>query len=369
MELVKEEKSHVNKRILGLEKIRALSCILVIISHTYFANGLGGVGVNYFFVISGFALMASTQYGNVGNEFWSKRLVKILPLYYLMTLFTSISIILFPALFNSYEFSIEYLIKTLLFIPYEHSGIVQPIMGLGWTLNIEMFCYLLFFLCMKMSYRYRGCIFGGISFVLMAIGLILCVNKVDVFTPLSVWLSGYVFEFTYGVIAYSVSRKLRNNLDFPNRRNRKNTLLANTLFYGIFISSMFIMTFMRATLEERGYSVVEGTLCGVICGGVALYSIIFSDLIEIHGFIVYIASVSYELYLMHIYPIRIIEFIEKSIMGMDNNYLFFSVFNAGVAIISCIPLVFLYRYLLRVFTTRVAEYSGSVVKTKYVNFL
>lgn len=112
----------------------------------------GEIGVATFFTISGFIMLHTTQ-GEFGSSvaarrFFLRRLVRIIPLYYLTTaisiLFTFITfqwstnkLYLPPSLIN--------IIYSLLFIPYINSnGIAQPAYTLGWTLEYEMFFYLIF---------------------------------------------------------------------------------------------------------------------------------------------------------------------------------------------------------------------------------
>lgn len=84
----------------GLDLIRAISIWLVLLYHFGFDSaifkpyGIGGYGVEIFFVLSGF-LIGSILLRSLNNEnklksiieFWVRRWFRILPLYYLMVLF------------------------------------------------------------------------------------------------------------------------------------------------------------------------------------------------------------------------------------------------------------------------------------------
>ena len=64
----------------------------------------------------------------------AERLVRILPLYYLMTLGTYLSLLLFPSMFQQTRHDFSYLVKSLLFIPFDiGSGAIQPLVRI-WSI-------------------------------------------------------------------------------------------------------------------------------------------------------------------------------------------------------------------------------------------
>lgn len=147
--------------------------------------------------------------------FFRKRLIRILPLYYLMTLVTYLSLLLFPSMFQQTRHNLSYLVKSLLFIPFDiGGGIIQPLVRIGWTINCEMLFYLLFFIAFHISMKYRGLICSAFLAVL--------VGAVQIFAPLiSSWQSpiGRMFspvlmfygdpvmlEFIFGILAYYLLR-------------------------------------------------------------------------------------------------------------------------------------------------------------------
>ena len=102
-----------------------------------------------FFTISGFIMVRSTAPENEVTEtmtgFLAKRIVRVVPLYWLSTIvyFT------LSKLHGSLNTNI-YLLKSFLFLPYLRPGStdMRPIVGQGWTLNYEMFFYVVFGLCL-----------------------------------------------------------------------------------------------------------------------------------------------------------------------------------------------------------------------------
>ncbi len=141
------------RKIESIQSLRAFAALSVVLTHMSIINS-GGFGVDIFFIISGFLMMYSTEKGTAG--YWKKKIIRIVPFYWIMTIFTVLAVKIMPNLFNSYEVSWIYLIKSLLFIPYEHNGIYQPVLGLGYTLNYEMLFYVFFFISIKMTPKRLG---------------------------------------------------------------------------------------------------------------------------------------------------------------------------------------------------------------------
>ena len=77
----------------SIQALRGLAALFVVFQHVRFLN-FGAFGVDIFFCISGFMIMFTTEKST--KYFFRKRLVRILPLYYLMTLGTYLLLLLFP---------------------------------------------------------------------------------------------------------------------------------------------------------------------------------------------------------------------------------------------------------------------------------
>ena len=67
-------------RFQNIQALRAVLAIFVVLEHVRFA-ACGAFGVDGFFAISGFMILFSTA--NSTEHFFKKRLIRILPLYYL----------------------------------------------------------------------------------------------------------------------------------------------------------------------------------------------------------------------------------------------------------------------------------------------
>ncbi len=147
----------------NLHALRAVAAILVIFVHTtdvlapvglrmakiYF----GIAGVDLFFVISGFVMTFTQDRKPIApREFAIHRIIRVVPLYWAMTLAVFTLAIVIPSLFASEQVTIAKLLKSLFFWPYLNDlGRIQPVLFVGWTLNYEFFFYLVFTLSIALS--------------------------------------------------------------------------------------------------------------------------------------------------------------------------------------------------------------------------
>jgi peptidoglycan/LPS O-acetylase OafA/YrhL len=107
-------------------------------SKNYFA--FGNHGVDVFFVLSGFVITYTAHPEKGSLYFMKRRAARIIPLYWLLTFGVGLLSIIRPDFLLTTTFNINNLLLSLAFIPYiKESGLTQPILFLGWTLNYEMF--------------------------------------------------------------------------------------------------------------------------------------------------------------------------------------------------------------------------------------
>lgn len=111
---------------------------------------IGHVGVDLFFVISGFIMVLvhfnDFEKQGASKNFALKRIKRIVPIYWILSFLALGILILRPDLFYyNRTLDIEWLVSSFLFFPLRSdSGITTPLIGVGWTLNYEMYFYLVF---------------------------------------------------------------------------------------------------------------------------------------------------------------------------------------------------------------------------------
>ena len=140
----------------NVQALRAVAALLVVITHldamlmlAGYPHGVlafGTAGVDLFFVVSGFVMVHATSRRTTGPvTFFKDRLIRIVPLYWLLTIVLFGASLYAPTVFAATSSSVQDLIKSLLFIPYlKNNGEIHPVLFLGWTLNYEMFFYAIF---------------------------------------------------------------------------------------------------------------------------------------------------------------------------------------------------------------------------------
>jgi peptidoglycan/LPS O-acetylase OafA/YrhL len=153
------------ERLYGLELLRFIAAALVLFFHIS-VIGVGEFGVDIFFIISGFVMMYSTQTDS--RNFFLKRLIRIVPLYWLVTIITFSFYYIFPSFFSLPSNDLSHLVMSLLFIPFDKNGSGHaPILSVGWTLNYEMYFYFLFSLACIISNKNRGIVVVFLIVVIM----------------------------------------------------------------------------------------------------------------------------------------------------------------------------------------------------------
>jgi exopolysaccharide production protein ExoZ len=144
-------------KLAALQVLRAVAASLVVLDHSL--NALvdhaalpatvhrlsylsGWLGVAVFFVTSGLIMYLTThaRFGSAAEarRFAGRRIIRVVPMYWLATALAAL-----PHLGGTQPADIT---RSLLFIPYldPGAGVMRPVLGVGWTLNYEMFFYALF---------------------------------------------------------------------------------------------------------------------------------------------------------------------------------------------------------------------------------
>ena len=198
-----------NPKIELLQVIRFVAACFIIIYHIGIFGERGYFGVEIFNILSGFLLIYSTETINKENKYLLKRLIRIVPLYWTLTLVAYVIICMKPSLSVMSEPNLIYLIKSLLFIPFVNGdGFNVPILAVGWTLNYEIIFYIIFYIAMKINYNKR-------AFVLIILKIIfIIINSLLHGSYLYIYYSNiYILEFCLGIISYYIIRCFEYDCD------------------------------------------------------------------------------------------------------------------------------------------------------------
>jgi exopolysaccharide production protein ExoZ len=203
----------------SIQILRAIAAVMVAYVHSTNRGGVeslprfGAFGVDIFFVISGFVI-ASISSKNT-KHFFIKRIFRIAPLYIIATSVTALACVSFPEKVNTMTVNAAAFIKSILFIPYlidtkfESSG---PIVQQGWSLNQEMFFYLIMAVCVMVVKNKR---YLGITCALILAGIFMVLNCIDTNIFLLNYYQHSLFpEFIYGIILFYIYTFLKEkNVD------------------------------------------------------------------------------------------------------------------------------------------------------------
>lgn len=147
--------------LLSIQYLRAVAAIGVLIFHAAdragVAFGPGAAGVDVFFVISGFIMwVIAGERPTTPTAFLARRAARIIPLYWLVTLAIAATATVAPWAFPHLEPTGAHVAKSLLFYPHlDPHGDIAPLIVPGWTLNYEMFFYLVFAASLLLAVRRR----------------------------------------------------------------------------------------------------------------------------------------------------------------------------------------------------------------------
>jgi exopolysaccharide production protein ExoZ len=183
----------------GIQYLRAIAAFMVLVFHLSFYCGpfLRTIsarlpsGVDIFFVISGFIMLITSQRATP-LSFMGRRILRIVPLYWLLTL-----VIFAAALPTAQRHAVGELVKSLLFVPYldvRGSGDRLPIISPGWSLNLEMYFYVLFAVTLWAPLRRWAVVILGVLFTT----LILCHDATSIKVA-QFYMQSRIIEFWAGM--------------------------------------------------------------------------------------------------------------------------------------------------------------------------
>jgi peptidoglycan/LPS O-acetylase OafA/YrhL len=220
--------------LVSIQALRGIAVMAVVLIHIqlYFSNKLGMPGflpqfnvgaasVDVFFVISGFIMVYASErlFGQPGGMrvYFLRRIARIVPMYWgALTILLAYVLIRYngvtaaagnaagPAPSSA---NVDYVLASYFFWPYVHAdGWGIPLLGVGWTLNYEVFFYALFGLLIGFSRRTVVLTIGALFCVLIAIRL----SSPGLPNPFAWWFNPIIIEFVFGMgIAFAYREGVR----------------------------------------------------------------------------------------------------------------------------------------------------------------
>jgi len=296
-----------SEKIQSLQGYRAVAAVLVVLFHVtlysrdrfgleFLGNvfGFGYMGVDFFFVLSGFIIFYRHS-GDMGERariapYVKRRLIRIFPIYWLVTSAKVLLILLVPTIALGYERDLAVLVKSYLLVPQPN----PPVIGAAWTLSYELFFYLLFAMFIWSGPRFARWLFAG---WVLAIVMFYGASRTG-FLPASVggwawtWVVFHEFNFEFMLGCLSAYLVLHYRLKYPGV----------IMVVGMFL---FVLSarFARTGDPVPSYALMFGVPCFLIVLGSALLEL--GRKLRVPGSILYVGDASYSIYLTHVLFITI----------------------------------------------------------------
>lgn len=311
----------------AIQILRAVAALMVVFSHaqndTWVAALKNGThftrltlvpwdsGVDLFFVISGFIMVYSSQnlFATPGasSAFISRRLIRIVPLYWLIT---AIALIFsaYAAWLGKHAFpDISEILASFGFFPFARpeDGQPRPLAAQGWTLNYEMFFYILF----ALAVRFRSPVAVAATSLVLVSAVVAGALAKPSATALAYWSDPIVLEFLLGM---SIALLWQRGFRLSGRY----TLLFLLGGIGLLTLDIDQMTRVSALgVDNNGFGRLFGAgfPMAAIFAAVVLGASSTSTGGRAAAFVALIGDASYALYLFH--PLAII-FLRKCCLAL-----------------------------------------------------
>jgi exopolysaccharide production protein ExoZ len=283
----------------NLHLLRVIAALGVVYFHTTSEAGLGldwdvgSRGVDVFFVISGFiiAYIGSKK----PDQFFIRRLIRVVPFYWAATICVFAAAALAPSAFRSTTANVPHLAYSLAFLPHSTPTTgLMPTLLLGWSLNYEMFFYVVFALALLVSQKWSP---------LVCVGAILCVVLAMRAAGTSNEVAGFygrpiVLEFCYGVGVFYLLEWITARRDAVAR-----LAMLKWVLLALFVASLIAIP----VLEEKYREEIPRHLIA----GIPAFFVVASALIleRVYGLftknplVFLLGEASYIIYLVHPYII------------------------------------------------------------------
>jgi peptidoglycan/LPS O-acetylase OafA/YrhL len=197
---------------LTIQALRAVAALMVVAYHAfdmwavritqspggYWTNGAAGVDV--FFVISGFVMVVSSQrllsQPGAGLAFMRHRIVRIVPLYWLLTTLKLVLVFFFAGLALRSSLDLGYVLRSYLLFPVvDDAGHFRPLLPVGWTLTYEFLFYGFFAAALALRSDPLRVLIPAFSII-----VILALLRSPDWPDWTILFNTIVVEFLFGVI-------------------------------------------------------------------------------------------------------------------------------------------------------------------------
>ncbi|MEP0356776.1 acyltransferase [Paraglaciecola sp.] len=246
---------------------------------------IGVVGVDIFFVLSGFIIFYASRNSSNLVLYAKKRIVRIYPIWF-VAIFFMVVIALIPG--TSAVFDLQHILYSALLVPHYYDGRLVPFLPIGWTLNYEILFYTLFGATLLITKTKRLELITGSIFFLWLISSYLD-SRLAIFKLLE---NPVLFEFVIGgwlarvyLLGWTVSKK---------------HMLIIVTFALLWLSIFFLSDWLW-----KLPSLIARAPIAISLFAIAVFYMPIRES-KVHPVFIYLGDASYSIYLFHMFPIMVL---------------------------------------------------------------
>ncbi|WP_173270847.1 acyltransferase family protein [Thiosulfatimonas sediminis] len=195
----------------SIQLLRGVASLLVLIVHAFYKEEVygegqlgrflyGNIGVDIFFIISGFVMLYTLNSNKSASQFLIKRAIRILPVYWATLSIVIVVYLLFPSMVNGGRESS--VVGSIFLIPMDALFLNQN----AWTLTFEFIFYFVFATVFIFNGQFRV---WGVVVILIALVIIGQIYTFDL-ALLRALTSSLLIEFLYGFVLYAFFMKFND---------------------------------------------------------------------------------------------------------------------------------------------------------------
>lgn len=294
--------------IITIQYLRGIAALLVVLRHISFKDNqygsglfnftIGDIGVDIFFVISGFIMYYMMSEKKNGFRmiivFLKHRIIRVIPLYWALTSFGFLVYLLIP---NSFSRTESPSILGSYFLLPNTEILLDP----AWTLSYEFYFYFIFSIGL-LFIRSRILIIVSVLFILSLIGFIMEIDKDN--RILLFLTNSLLLEFLYGILISYIFLKIK--------LEKQKRLIFSGIAFCLFIL-LVIMYDMGYKSELRGLDLGLPSMFLVFSfvlleNEIKKYKLIFLEML---------GNASYSLYLVHAFVLAVMGVIYRK-LGIES---------------------------------------------------
>lgn len=287
-------------KLLTLQVARGVAANLVVLSHLsvveakYTAGGVlpsftlyGMAGVDLFFVLSGFIMVAVAGRGIAPLQFLWRRAARIYPTYWLVSLVVFAVAIVEPAMVNSSVVGPISIWRSFLLVPAP----TLPLLMVGWTLIHEVYFYLVFAIFIALRVPILA---GLVGWGLLLLGVTaVAPNQIAISPALQLVTNPLTAEFMMGAAVGLVWRE----------RNMPGAIIAGVTGFAALALSIIYLAPTLALITSQHFNVLRVVMFG-FPSALILYALAAVEhrpvSLRVPKLLVALGDWSYATYLVHI---------------------------------------------------------------------